>query len=201
MQLSKTSTILILSHFHKRAISGGGPPQEVRDFLLPKVGKIYYIEHPFPYSKDRRSSLTIYENRVLKKQIFTWPLFGPEALFYIFDTLITFYFILIARVRFDLCVALDNLNTVSVLPFKKVGIIKTLVFYTIDYTPTRFENRVLNSIFHFIDRIACYNADAIWVLSERMIEERRKNKVNLEKSAQSVLLPMGASFKDKNPTH
>ena len=36
MKLSKDSTVLILSHFYTRAIAGGGPPQEVRDYLLGK---------------------------------------------------------------------------------------------------------------------------------------------------------------------
>jgi glycosyltransferase involved in cell wall biosynthesis len=130
----------------------------------------------------------------LKKQIFTPQIFGPEAFFYIMDAFITFYFLLIARTCFDLCIALDNLNTISVLPFKKMGAIKTLVFYTIDYIPARFKNKTLNSLYHLIDKIACYNADAIWVLSERMIEERKNNGVDLKKSAKSILLPMGANL-------
>lgn len=194
MSLPKNSNVLIISHFYKRAIAGGGPPQEIRDFFLPVVKNLYYIEHPFPYANDHRSSMTIYEKGVLKKQIFISHLWGPQILFYLLDVLFTSYFVLRAKSRFDLCIALDNLNTVSVLPFRKIGLIKKLVFYTIDYTPTRFKNKILNSIYHLIDRIACYNADAIWVLSERMIEERRKNKVNLKKSAPSVLLPMGANL-------
>ncbi|MEK7572841.1 MAG: glycosyltransferase [Patescibacteria group bacterium] len=194
MKLSKNSNVLIISHFSKRAMEGGGPPQEIRDYLLPKVKRIYYIEHPFPYSKDHRSSMTTYEDGILRKQIFTPEIFGPEALFYIFDTLITFYFLIKAWVRFDLCIALDNLNTVSVLPFKKLGLIKKLVFYTIDYTPLRFKNKILNNIYHLIDRVACYNADAIWILSNRMITARKQNGVDTKRSAKNITLPMGANL-------
>lgn len=194
MQLSKSSNVIILSHFYKRTISGGGPPQEIRDFFLPKVKKIYYIEHPFPYAKDHRSSMTIYENGKVKKQIFTPAIIGPQIFFYLYDVFITLYFLLIAKTRFNLCIALDNLNTVSVLPFKKLGLIKKLVFYTIDYNPQRFENRILNNIYHFLDRLACYNADKIWILSQRMVQARKKNKVDLRRSARSILLPMGANL-------
>src|SRR3989344_3103160 len=194
MKLSKDSSVLILSHFYKRTQSGGGPPQEIRDFFLPKVKSIYYIEHPVPYATDHRSSMTVYENGAFKRQLFTPSLVGPQIVFYMLDPLITLYFLIIARVGFDLCVALDNLNTVSVLHFKKVGIIKKLVFYTIDYNPKRFENKTLNSIYHFIDRLACYHSDKIWILSEKMITARKKNGVNPKKTAPSIDLPMGANL-------
>lgn len=194
MTISKNQNVLILSHYSKRAISGGGPPQEVRNFLLPYVKRVYYIEHPFPYAEDKRSSITIYENSIMKKQIFTFSKFGPQILFYIMDFFITLYFLLYLRTKFDLCVALDNLNTFSVLPFKKFGIIKKLVFYTIDNTPYRFENKILNSIYHFIDKIACYNSDVIWILSEIMIDTRKKRGISPKKSGKNIILPMGADL-------
>lgn len=194
MKLLKNSNALILSHFSIRTIEGGGPPQEIRDYLLPKTKRLYYIEHPFPYAKDHRSSMIIYEEGILKKQIYSFKNFGPEGLFYILDIFITFYFLIRAWTRFDLCIALDNLNTVSVLPFKKLGIVRKLIFYTIDYTPNRFKNKILNNIYHLIDRIACYNSDVIWILSERMVIARKENKVSPKKSAKSILLPMGANL-------
>lgn len=194
MKISKDSSILILSHFYKRGLSGGGPPQEIRDFFLPKVKRIFYIEHPFPYSKDNRSSLTIYENGEIKKQYLSFSKRGPDLFFYLADFFLTFYFLVISKSRFDLCVSLDNLNTFSVILFRKLRIIKKLVFYTIDYNPKRFSIRTLNDIYHFLDRLSCYYSDAIWVLSEIMPRERRKNGVDPKKSAKNVVLPMGANL-------
>lgn len=194
MKAFKNNNILILSHFSERSLSSGFPPEEIKDFFLNKVKSIAYIEHPFPYAKDHRSSMLIYEDGVLKNQIFTPQFFGPETLFYIIDFFITFYFIIKAWRRFDLCVALDNLNTVSVLPFRKFGIVKKLVFYTIDYTPQRFKNRVLNYFYHLADKIACYHADKIWVVSDRMISARKKYGVDIKKSVASIVLPMGANL-------
>lgn len=196
MKLQKNSNILILSHFYKRTLAGGGPPQDIRNFLNLKVDNIYYIEHPFPYSDDHRSSLSIYKNGKLEKQFFAFRVFGPQVFLYLLDVIITLYFFIKIKKKFDLCIALDNLNTLSVLPFKKAKLIQKLVFYTIDYTPFRFKNKILNSIYHFIDRIACYNADAIWIVSPRMISARKNNGVNSKKTAPSISLPIGANLEN-----
>ena len=194
MKISPDSNVLIISHFYKRALSGGGPPQEIRDYFLPKTKRVYYVEHPFPNASDHKSSMTIYENRVLKKQIFTPTVRGPQILFYFLDIFITYYFILITKTRFDLCVALDNLNTVTLIPFRKIGVVKKLVFYTIDYNPKRFANKLLNSIYHIFDKIACYQTDVIWVLSKEMDKARFKNNLDRRRMKPSVLLPMGANL-------
>ncbi|MBI5123450.1 glycosyltransferase [Candidatus Roizmanbacteria bacterium] len=198
MQLSEISNVLVISHYYKRTTAGGGPPQEIRDFLLPKIKKVYYIEHPFPQADDHRSSITIYSDGKIEKKNFTPSLRGPQILFYIFDIFLTFYFFLLIKKRIDVCIALDNLNTVNILPLKKIGLVKKLVFYTIDYNPKRFENKILNDIYHFLDRISCYYSDAIWVLSKKMDTTRAKNKVDIKKMAKSILLPMGANLERIN---
>lgn len=198
MQIPRNSTILILSHFANRAETGGGPPQDIRDFLRSKVKRIYYIEHPFPYASDHRSSLTIYEYGILKNRLFTPQILGPVIVIYMIDIIITWYFLLRIKTKIDLCVALDNLNTFSILPFKKLGMVKKLIFYTIDYMPKRFENKTLNKVYHLIDRIACYQSDTILILSERMIDARRQNNIDIKRSAPSILLPMGANLSEIN---
>lgn len=194
MKLQKNSRVLILSHFYKRVAESGGPPQEARDYLLRRIKHIVYIEHAFPYAKDTRSSMSIYQDGKLQKQYFTPKIFGPQIFFYVFDFLISFYFIIKTRENYELCIALDNLNTISVLFFKKIGAINKLVYYSIDYTPFRFPNKIFNKAYHFIDKIACYKADSIWILSKRMIIERSKNGVNQKLTAPYILVPMGANL-------
>src|SRR5258708_14039180 len=134
MTLSKDSQVLIISHFYKRIINAGWPPQQVRDFILPKVKRVIYIEHPFPYADDHRSSMTVYEDGKMTKVFFTPALHGAAIFFYFSDIFLTLYFLLRAGGRYDLAVALDNLNTFSIAPLRWVGAMKKLVFYTIDYT-------------------------------------------------------------------
>ena len=189
------SRVLILSHFYARAESSG-PPQDLRDFLLPKVKELVYIEHPFPFNarlgEDLRSTARFYKNGVLEREL-SFPAFkGPEVLFYIKDILATQWFLLKLGARFDLCVALDNLNTFSVMMWRKIRRIRKLVFYTIDYNPHRFKNRILNWVYHRIDRTCCYNADFIWNLDPRIDEGREVSGVDVIRSAPSIILPMGA---------
>lgn len=194
MRLNIKDNIVILSHYYKRAAEGGGPPQDLRDFLVPKVKYVAYIEHPFPYADDHRSSMTIYENGKLKTIHYTFGLKGPTIMFYIMDIFFTWYFLILSGKTFQLCLALDNLNTVSVLPFKWLKKINHLIFYTIDYTPKRFTNPILNSIYLISDRIACKTADSIWVLSERMRDARRQAGVNSIANENSITVPMGAKL-------
>ncbi len=197
MKLSHNSNILVLSHFYVRATAGGGPPQEVREYLLKKVNKIVYIEHPFPYADDKRSSMSVYENGKLKEQLFTPIRNGPEVFFYFADFWISAYFILKSKKIFDACIALDCLNTISMIPFRFLGIIKKLIFYTIDYVPQRFPNRILNRLYHLVDRLACLFADTIWVLSPKMTESRLMSGVR--RMAPTVTLPMGANLERIRP--
>lgn len=188
--------VLILRHFYARGDSSGGPPQDLRDFLLSRVKRIVYVEHPFPYNRrlgeDTRSSVTLYEEGVKKKEYYFLPWRGPDISFYLKDIIVTQGFLLRSRRRFDLCIALDNLNTFSILLWRKLGLIKKLVYYTIDFNPLRFENHLLNSIYHYMDRISCYYADYIWNLSERLMEGRKEKGVNIKRCAPSIIVPIGA---------
>lgn len=188
----------MLSHIYTRAVGGGGPPQEIRDYLLRRIKKMVYIEHPFPYSDDRRSSMSIYENGVLKKQVFTPIRKGSSIGFYLADFWINIYFIVKSKTIFDVCIALDCLNTLNMIPFRFLHITKKLIFYTIDYIPKRFSNTLLNRLYHTSDRIACRYADVIWSLSSKMPRFRRAN--GIQYMAPSVTLPMGANLERIRPS-
>lgn len=193
--IKQDADVVIISHYYAVAESSG-PPQDLRDFLLPKVRRLVYIEHPFPYNasygEDTRSYATIYENGAMKKKLNTFRWRGPDISYYIKDILVTLWFMLRTGLRFDLCVALDNLNTLSVLPLRKLRLVRKLVYYTIDFTPQRFKGRLLNSVYHKIDKICCYHADAIWNLAPRIMEGRRDAGVDLKRCAPDLILPMGA---------
>lgn len=188
--------VLILRHFYVRGDSSGGPPQDLRDFLLSRVKRIVYVEHPFPYNRrlgeDTRSSVTLYEEGIKKKEYYFLPWRGPDIFFYLKDIIVTQGFLLRTKGHFDLCIALDNLNTFSVLPWRKLGLIKKMVYYTIDFNPLRFETLWLNRLYHAIDRICCYQADCIWNFSKRFMEGRKQKGVNIKRCAPSIVIPIGA---------
>lgn len=194
MTFSRDSKALIITHYYRRPILGGEPAQDIRNFLLSKIRTIVYIENPFPFADDKRSFMTTYENGVIKSERSTFKFFGPSVFFYILSVIFTAYLVITSRKRFDICIALDNLNTFSVILLRKLNIIRKLVFYTIDYNPVRFKNYLLNKAYHLIDRIACYNCDKIWVLSKRMIIARANAGIDQRRSAASLILPMWADL-------
>lgn len=192
MQISSETSVLIITHYFKKPIQGGEPAQDIRDYLLPKVKSLVYFEHPFPFADQKKSFATVYENGVVRAKLSSFGIKGPDSVFYFLNLFFTIYFILVLKRKYDICISLDNLNTISVLPFRKLKLIKKLIFYTIDYHPQRFRNKTMNRIYHWVDKIVCYNSDRIWVLSSRMTVARQKMGLSVRKLTPSILVPMWA---------
>lgn len=99
-------------------------------------------------------------------------------------------FCLILKVGFktkpEIIIAVDPLNAFAGILLKKFGITKKLVFYTVDYADDRFSNSLVNSLYHFLDRIACSSSDYVWNVSSRILKQRIKMGIPKDKL---VLLP------------
>ena len=59
----KLNNVLIITHSFVV-----GPTQELRDYLKDKVNKLLFIEHPFSYCADTRSSMTLYQKGVERRK-------------------------------------------------------------------------------------------------------------------------------------
>lgn len=80
-----------------------------------------------------------------------------------------------------LYIGIDPLNVLPGLILKLFGKINKTVFYTADYANNRFENRLLNSIYHFIDKLACKYSDEVWNVSTRIVGVRRTMSISKDK--------------------
>jgi len=76
----------------------------------------------------------------------------------------------------------DPLNAVSGVLLKKMGKIKKAIFYTVDYTETRFGDKMLNWCYQRIDRYCINNADEVWNVSSRIFLLRKKLGVSEKKN-------------------
>ena len=161
-QISKLK-VIIVSHTYTT-----GAPQKLREFLIEKVEKLVFIGHPFYYCEDIRSSIEIYSGGELKSHKFFFKLFRSEPLLYIKDFILTPWWALKSKTRFDMYVGVDPLNALVGLLLRKIKIVKKVIFYTIDYSPVRFENKILNSIYDRMEKICVYNSDIVWNLSSDM---------------------------------
>lgn len=181
--------IIVAFHSYVPCINEG-----LRGFLLDRLEKSVYIDHPFSFCKNNQSSISVFEKGSLIKRSLGPKIRGPEIIFYLKDILLTLYFVLRLKEKYDIFIGIDNLNAFAGLVLKKLGRVKKVVFYTIDYVPARFKNLLLNKLYHFIDKICCYNVDYIWNLSSVMTDARNKNGVPKERSAPCLVVPQGNNF-------
>jgi glycosyltransferase involved in cell wall biosynthesis len=100
----------------------------------------------------------------------------------------------------DLIVACDNLSFFSILLLKKLGLVKKTIYYSVDYVTERFENRIINWTYHYVDRLAIYNSDVNWVVAKEQIIAREKNGIDLKKAAPFEVVPIGFRAKEVNIT-
>ena len=101
--------------------------------------------------------------------------------------------------KYDLFIGINNLNTLAALILKRIGRVKKVIYYTIDYFPTRFENNILNSFYHLIDKVCVRFADETWNVSSVMVSAREKhNAVDRVINNRQYRVPIGIWY-DKAP--
>src|SRR3989344_1664667 len=192
MNLNTRTQILLVSHFaFKDEGKGEVFPQNIRNFLLDKVGKLTYIDHPFPEANFPASQMTIYKEGVKKYQLTSPKIKLPTLILFIYQLFVTVFFIIIKPVKYDLCIACDNLSLVAAFLLKKIGLIERIVYYTVDYTPQRYANTFLNNLYHYMDRVASGVSDTNWVTVKDMISAKAQNGLNLKESAPFQVVPIG----------
>lgn len=177
--------IVIATHIYAT-----GPSHSLEDFLKDKVQKLLFIGHPFVYAKDTRSHYRYYMNGKLIKEKYYFSFKGSQVLSQLKDTILNL--ILNLKIgKIDLFVGVDSTNACAGILLKKIGVVKKVVFYTIDYVPQRFENKFLNSIYHNLDKIAVEQSDSVWNLSSIMVDERESKGISKKFRSKQIVVPVG----------
>ena len=200
MNLNKDTSVVIISHFSfKDEGEGEVFPQNIRNFLLKRVGKLTYIDHPFPLSNFPASQKTIFDQGVKSYQLTSPKIELPTLILFIYQFFLTIFFMLNKPVKYDLVIACDNLSFISVFILRRLGLIKKIIYYTVDYTPKRYENKLLNNLYQFMDKVTCSLSDNNWITVSEMLSAKVKNGLNLKKATPFQLVPIGFS-KENIPT-
>ncbi|OGE18076.1 hypothetical protein A3F00_02065 [Candidatus Daviesbacteria bacterium RIFCSPHIGHO2_12_FULL_37_11] len=171
-QQVKDSNILIILHEHTK----GGVAHVLRDFLLEKKPEsLLFITHPLLYIKESYKKSSYFEwyvnGKLVKKHTgYHWQL--PEQLHYFKDFIYTIFWTYNTNTKYNLIIAYDPLNAVSAIVLKLLGRAKKVVYYSIDYFPTRFENTIMNYVYHQIDKIAVKYSGETWNVGARMAKAR-----------------------------
>ena len=164
-----TLSVVIVSH-----VAFTGHSQQLENFLKKRVKRLVFIGHPFTYAEQKSSFALVYEKGEIKSKIEAPKIVMHEILSYLKDFILTFYFIFRLRGRFDIYFGVDPLNAFAGLLLKRLGIVRTVVFYVIDYAPVRFSSAILNNIYHFVDRVCVSRADYTWNLTSAMLNARAR---------------------------
>ncbi len=167
---------------------------ELLQYVKGKAEMIFYITHPVKNARDGlplNTKVEVYEQGQLVKTIKSIKVFGPEVLFFIKDLLFTLGYFLLQKQRIDVFFGIDNLNSFAGILLRKLGRVRKVVYYVIDYVPKRFENRLLNSIYHWVDLYCVKNADQTWNLSDAMVTAREETGLSRQYRTKQITVPVG----------
>lgn len=199
MRLYKNKTkILIISHYSYKAEKGEDTGERTLGFFKSRTKRAVFISHPLAEFGNTTSYLTIYEDGKKTKKLKVNSLNNSMLLMYLQHIFITFYFLLVAGFKYDLCIAFENLSFTSLFPLRLAGFIKKIVYYSVDFSPKRFTNKLLNSIYHYMDKFSCKYSDANWVMVREQIKERKKYGITKTNSSPFSLVPIGYETKKIN---
>jgi glycosyltransferase involved in cell wall biosynthesis len=190
VELADTPTIhsryLVLTHY----MVDGAPHALVR-YLSALVGtEVTYVGHPVEPGLNNHeymisSRVGIHGRKELK------PLISMPILCWIWDIILTLVWTLKSKRKFSACIAAGCVNVVAALILKRLGVVDTVIFYSIDYVPRRFKNTLLQILYRMFDNAAYVLADVTWCLTERMVEARKRQVGSFRSGKADVIVPIG----------
>ncbi len=196
--INNKTRVLILTHYNYRTEHNEDTDERIINYLKLKVKKIILITQPFPEFGQRYSYILTYENGKKTKESKYYILNGPSIFQFLHHVLLIYYLLFKNGVNFDLCISMENLSTVSIYPLRLLKTIKRLVYYSIDFVPSRFPSPILNNIYRFMDKFACKYSDNNWVMTEQQLLERKRFGIVPSNSSPFTIVPIGYDNKKIN---
>ena len=157
------------------------PVNTLVETLADKKSDFYYLRH----SLDGRLNSMLYEYKSgrVSKERKLWTIRKISVLRYTTEILSSIFVLsLISIDKKIFYVGADPLNAFIGVMLKKIGRFKKTIFYTTDYSPKRFSNKLLDTIFKKIDQYDIKYSDAVWNVSSRIYKIREKQGLKKEKN-------------------
>ncbi len=185
--LLQSKAVILVSHITDLA----GPTEALGNYLTSRAKILDQVCHPMPYCADRNTRFVRYVGgcKCAEGRQFGFKL--PSILTYIRDVLLTLFFFFRFRAKYDIFIGVDPLNCIVGIFLKWLGFVDKVYFYTIDWMPTRFQNKGLNSIYHWVDRICVRFCDVAWNLSPAIAQVRREQGLP---ETRNVYVPVGVEL-------
>lgn len=172
---------LIVSHarFELDGTPTHGTGSELTTFFQRKKKPYIFIWHSL--FQGFSTQVETYKRGSLKRRFIGFKN-APFLIRILQEQLINFFYIIYIRRKIKVFIGIDPPNALSGIVAKKLGLIKRVIFYTADYAVKRFDNNILNNIYHTIDTYAAKNSDEVWNVSSRITELRVKQGVPKDKN-------------------
>jgi len=186
--------VLIVSHTFVK-----GAAQELEEYLLRnEIESLTFIGHPLEIAPQQRSFIKTHRHGKLIEHRTSAVWKYGAILGYFKDLWFTLIWTLKSGQRYDLLVGVNNLNALACLILRALGRGKKVAYYTIDYVPKRFSNRLLNSIYHALDTFCVRYVDTVWNVSPRMLEIGAVRGLAQYREKQ-IQVPIGINIKRLGP--
>lgn len=160
-----------------------GPGDAVADFFRKQKSNSFVFLRYGLYSQPYKTRIDFFKKGGLIKESFGFRTTSiPIPLRYIFEVFYSIFIAIKTGKKFEVWIGCDSLNTLPGIFLKQLGRVKKVVFYTIDYVPNRFPQKILNEIYHVMDRFCLRYSDQIWNNSRVMTGIRKKQGVDSKKN-------------------
>jgi glycosyltransferase involved in cell wall biosynthesis len=182
-----SESTLIIGHFTEIH----GPVQALREFCNKNSKNVVSILHPLPSSPIAYSEYHVLCNGTESKVVRVRSIKQPELFCYVQQLLLSLLLVLSDKRHAKVCIGIDNLNALCAILLQRIGIVHKSIFYVIDYTPKRFNNSLVNILYHFLDNFCAKHSDYVWNISQRISSIRRAQGLANDKN---LLVPVGVEL-------
>jgi glycosyltransferase involved in cell wall biosynthesis len=162
-------TLAIATHVY-----GSGPADALEEYARERADRVLVLRHAFSYARRVESVARRWEEgKLVRERGVKWHRRVPEPVTWTKDFLLDVLWSVQLAGRIDVFVGIDSLNAAAGLALRRAGKARRVVFWTIDYVPQRFDNPLLNRIYHRFDDLCVRRSDETWNVSPRMEAARR----------------------------
>lgn len=163
--------IFIVSTHVANSPSGdvAGGAHSLVEFLEQKNQNYVFIKHPIygKYPSEIMTSINDLKTSVKRINFWEFTFFR-----YLAEGVVSLLEVIKYHRYKIIYIGVDPLNCFWGLLGKKLGLVKTFIFFSPDYSQKRFDNGLINKVYHLIDEISAKRADFVWSVSPRISDIR-----------------------------
>jgi len=163
----KSKRVILASHISDLS----GPTEALEKYLIKKSENLLSVLNPLAYCEEKVRVVKKYKRTELQEKFLPCDFRRISLVSWILDTLITLFY----SFRFghaQLFIACDPLMGFVGVILKRLNRVDRLVLYSIDWTERRFENKLINNIYYFLDSVVVSNSDYLWGISAAVVDVR-----------------------------